>query len=74
MRPLIISTKIEFPEASPTVSDLYQWKESKRNILFGGLACLIFQGETDNFARTLEEAMLAKHYKNNYTSTASDLN
>ncbi|MFC6652734.1 ATP-dependent nuclease [Paenibacillus rhizoplanae] len=55
--------KIEFPEASPTVSDLYQWKESKRNILFGGLACLIFQGETDNFARTLEEAMLAKHYK-----------
>jgi len=33
--------------------------------LFGGYAYLSYQGETDNFARTLEEAMLAKHYNFN---------
>lgn len=56
---------IAFPDAIPTVSDLYQWKTSGGNILFDGCACLSFQGETDRFARTMEEAMLAKHYEIN---------
>lgn len=54
--------RIENPESTPTVSDLYQWKINIGNILFDGCAYLSYQGETDRFARTLEEAMLAKYY------------
>jgi putative ATP-dependent endonuclease of OLD family len=48
---------------TPTISDLYKWKNDKENILFDGLAYVNYQGILDNFARTLEEAMLANHYK-----------
>jgi len=57
--------KIAHPDTTPTVSDLYQWKTSGGNILFDNCAYLGYQGETDRFARTMEEAMLAKHYKFN---------
>lgn len=57
--------KIAHPDSSPTVSDLYQWKESGGNILFDGCAYLSYQDEADRFARTMEEAMLAKHYRIN---------
>lgn len=57
--------KIAHPDATPTVSDLYHWKTSGENVLFDGCAYLSYQGETDRFARTMEEAMLAKHYKFN---------
>lgn len=57
--------KLKFPNASPTVADLYQWKEKHGNILFNGSAFLAFQGKSDKFARTLEEAMLAQHYNIN---------
>lgn len=50
------------PDDVPTISDLYQWKLDKGNILFGGNAYLSYQGKSDNYARTLEEAMLAKQY------------
>lgn len=50
---------------SPTVLDLYKWKEKGENELFGGLALVSFQGETEQYARTLEEAMLSKFYKFN---------
>lgn len=55
--------KIAMPNTTPTIADLYQWKANKGNILFDGCAYLNYQGASDNFARTLEEAMLAKHYK-----------
>ncbi|GAB6926196.1 ATP-dependent endonuclease [Paenibacillus sp. JCM 10914] len=54
--------KVTYPEAKPTVTDLYEWKKNKENILFDGCAYLNYQGEKDGFARTLEEAMLAKYY------------
>lgn len=56
--------KIGMPNVSvnPTVADLYKWKTEKGNILFNGYAYLNYQGEKENFARTLEEAMLSKHY------------
>ncbi|QFF99917.1 ATP-dependent endonuclease [Psychrobacillus glaciei] len=47
---------------SPTVPNLYEWKETGGNELFGGLALVNYQGKTEDYARTLEEAMLAKHY------------
>lgn len=53
---------LETPGVTPTVADLYKWKADKGNILFDGCAYLNYQGESDNFARTLEEAMLAKRY------------
>ncbi|WGD97717.2 AAA family ATPase [Bacillus safensis] len=55
--------EITHPETKPTVADLYEWKKNEGNILFKGCAYLNYQGEKDSFARTLEEAMLAKHYK-----------
>ena len=54
--------KIVHPGTSPTVSDLYNWGNNKENILFDGCVNVCYQGASDNFARTLEEAMLAKHY------------
>ncbi|WP_019153602.1 AAA family ATPase [Robertmurraya massiliosenegalensis] len=48
---------------SPTVLDLYKWKEKGENKLFGGLALVSYQGEVEQYARTLEEAMLSKFYK-----------
>ncbi len=53
---------ITHPGAGPTVNDLYIWHEAKENILFDGYAYLAFQGKSDNFSRTLEEAMLTKKY------------
>ncbi len=51
------------PGTNPTISDLYRWKDDKGNILFDGCVYLNYQGKSDDFARTLEEAMLSKHYK-----------
>ena len=50
-------------KSSPKISELYDWEENKGNILLDGCAYIGFQCETDDYARTLEEAMLAKHYK-----------
>ncbi|MDR7856819.1 AAA family ATPase [Tissierella sp.] len=54
--------KISHPGIDPTVENLYNWEEARENILFDGCAFVAFQGKNDNFARTLEEAMLAKKY------------
>lgn len=54
--------EIDHPDASPTVLDLYNWVNDKGNILFNNCVYVGYQGPSDNFARTLEEAMLAKHY------------
>ena len=40
---------------------LYSWKDSSECIVSNNI-CLEFQGQTDGYARTLEEAMLAKRY------------
>lgn len=53
---------ITHPDATPTVNDFYRWDEVRENILFDACAYIAFQGKHDNFARTLEEAMLAKKY------------
>ena len=50
------------PEDSFTVQALYDWKEKSNPIVINGTICLAFQGRGDGLARTLEEAMLAKHY------------
>lgn len=57
--------KVSNLNTTPTIADLYQWKNSQRNILFDGCIYIGYQGESDNYARTLEEAMLAKYYKIN---------
>jgi len=54
--------KIAYPDTVPTVQELYKWVEDGKNILFNDCAYVSFQGRSDSFARTLEEAMLAKHY------------
>lgn len=46
----------------PTVQTLYEWKQRSNPIVINETICLAFQGREDGFARTLEEAMLAKHY------------
>ena len=48
-------------ESTPTVQSLYSWKDSAGCIVSNNI-CLTFQGKTDGYARTLEEAMLAKRY------------
>lgn len=50
------------PEDSFTVQALYDWKEKSNPIVINGTICLAFQGRGDGLSRTLEEAMLAKHY------------
>lgn len=54
-----------FSIPSPTVRMLYAWKASSKPIVINDVICLAFQGKEDGFARTLEEAMLAKRYKTN---------
>lgn len=46
----------------PTVQTLYEWKQRSNPIVINETICLAFQGREDGFARTLEEAMLAKRY------------
>lgn len=48
---------------SPTVQMLYDWKTQSNPIVINDTICLAFQGKEDGFARTLEEAMLAKRYQ-----------
>lgn len=48
-------------DATPTIEALYSWKDSSGCIVSNNI-CLEFQGQTDGYARTLEEAMLAKRY------------
>ncbi len=55
--------EIAKPGEKPKISDLYQWKLEDGNILFNGYTFLSYQDKEDGFSRTLEEAMLAKHYK-----------
>ena len=45
----------------PTVQMLYDWQAASAPIVINNI-CLAFQGENDNFSRTLEEAMLTKFY------------
>ena len=48
-------------ESAPTIQTLYSWKDSSGYIASNNI-CLAFQGKSDGYARTLEEAMLAKRY------------
>jgi predicted ATP-dependent endonuclease of OLD family len=52
-------------EPDPSVGHLYWWSQMRLNIFSDNLICVKFQTEDDNYARTLEEAMLAKHYNIN---------
>lgn len=47
--------------SSPTVQDLYSWIDDVKHIELKNI-CLTFQNINDHYARTLEEAMLAKRY------------
>ncbi len=46
---------------TPTVKELYSWKDNAKQVTINNI-CLAFQGINDHYARTLEEAMLAKKY------------
>lgn len=46
---------------TPTVQELYSWKNDVKYVVMKNI-CLAFQGTNDHYARTLEEAMLAKQY------------
>lgn len=59
--------RIDNPESTPTVKDLYAWKEAKQNIINNGLIYTCFQTKDDGYARTLEEAMLAKYFSMDVT-------
>ncbi|HHW29797.1 MAG TPA: AAA family ATPase [Syntrophomonadaceae bacterium] len=65
--------KISFPDESkpPTVKDLYDWQTSANIVLNEGQIYLAFQNQEDGYARTLEEAMLSKHYNINSYETKS---
>lgn len=52
---------IALKESAPNIQTLYDWQEKSKPIVVGNI-CLAFQGKKDNYSRTLEEAMLAKHY------------
>ena len=52
-----------FSISSPTVRTLYAWKAQFGPIIKNNTIYLAFQDSNDGFARTLEEAMLAKHYQ-----------
>ncbi len=58
---------IDNPESKPTVKDLYAWKEAEKNIINNGLIYTCFQTKDDGYARTLEEAMLAKYFSMDVT-------
>ena len=47
-------------KSSPTVKELYDWQNSVKSIVVDENICLVFQSKNDHYARTLEEAMLAK--------------
>jgi predicted ATP-dependent endonuclease of OLD family len=53
----------------PAVKELYEWQIKENPIVIDGLICLAFQGENDGYSRTLEEAMLSKHYDINSFET-----
>lgn len=46
---------------SPTVKELYDWQNTSETIVINSIY-LAFQGQRDNYSRTLEEAMLSKYY------------
>ena len=54
-------TEKELHDPNPKVQTLYDWKSACAPIVIKNV-CLAFQGKEENFARTLEEAMLAMHY------------
>lgn len=54
-------SEIILDNPAPTVQVLYDWKE-KSPLIVVGCICLAFQGKRDYYSRTLEEAMLARHY------------
>lgn len=61
--------KIENPGSTPTVKDLYAWKDAKKNIVSDGLIYTCFQTNNDGYARTLEEAMLSKYFSMDVTKS-----
>jgi predicted ATP-dependent endonuclease of OLD family len=54
--------EIGLNDKSPTVQALFEWQAKAVPTVIGNI-CLAFQGKSDGYSRTLEEAMLAKHYK-----------
>jgi len=54
--------ELTLSESTPTIQTLYNWQAKSVPIIIDGTICLAFQGQDDGFSRTLEEAMLSKHY------------
>ena len=53
--------KLILNKPSPTVKELYDWQNTSETIVINSIY-LAFQGQEDNYSRTLEEAMLSKFY------------
>ena len=66
--------KDDLGKKSPTVQELYSWQANTNPIVIDSNICLVFQGKADHYARTLEEAMLAKLYDESvfYPKTKED--
>lgn len=47
---------------NPNVEQLYKWKDDGGNVFDDGLIYVAYQTANDGYARTLEEAMLGKHF------------
>jgi len=61
--------RINNPGVTPTVKDLYAWKDANKNIISNGLIYICFQTNEDGYARTLEEAMLSKYFSTDVTKS-----
>ena len=61
--------RIDHPGSNPTVNDLYEWKDTKENVISNGLIYTCFQTNADGYARTLEEAMLSQYFSIDVTTS-----
>ena len=59
-------------EKGPTVKELWAKKTEGKTVFKEGLIYLSYPGENDGYARTLEEAMLAKKYGVNVSATMTE--
>ena len=55
--------ELSINDSAPTIQKLYDWQTRCKPIVVDGIIYLAFQSKCDGYARTLEEAMLARYYK-----------
>lgn len=66
------ANEAEENEKGPTVKELWAKKTEGKTVFKEGLIYLSYPGENDGYARTLEEAMLAKKYRVTVSTTMTE--